>query len=170
MKPSRFLPLPWYYLLRPLLHWCCPQQPSLVQHSPLLEPSIEGGHSPGYCLTRRPPYGAQADISDLDISIESNQRRVVREFLLEKGFTDDQIKRKLEKYEDADILEDEAADAIESLKEIKAEKQKALLENQKKANEQMIQEQQAFYNNVVNEIEALTDIRGIQIPKNDKQV
>ena len=114
--------------------------------------------------------GAQADISDLDISIESNQRRVVREFLLEKGFTDDQIKRKLEKYEDADILEDEAADAIESLKEIKAEKQKALLENQKKAKEQMIQEQQAFYNNVVNEIEALTDIRGVQIPKNDKQV
>lgn len=114
--------------------------------------------------------GAQADISDLDISIESNQRRVVREFLLEKGFTEDQIKRKLEKYEDADILEDEAADAIESLKEIKAEKQKALLENQKKAKEQMIQEQQAFYNNVVNEIEALTDIRGVQIPKNDKQV
>ena len=114
--------------------------------------------------------GAQADISDLDISIESNQRRVVREFLLEKGFTEDQIKRKLEKYEDADILEDEAADAIESLKEIKVEKQKALLENQKKAKEQMIQEQQAFYNNVVNEIEALTDIRGVQIPKNDKQI
>ena len=114
--------------------------------------------------------GAQADISDLDISIESNQRRVVREFLLEKGFTEDQIKRKLEKYEDADILEDEAADAIESLKEIKVEKQKALLENQKKAKEQMIQEQQAFYNNVVKEIEALTDIRGVQIPKNDKQV
>lgn len=114
--------------------------------------------------------GANSDISNIDISIESNQKRVVREFLLEKGFSEDQIRRKLEKYEEADILEDEAADAVESLKEIKAEKQKALLEEQKTAKERMIKEQHEFYNNVVKEVEALTDIRGIQIPKNDKQV
>jgi len=114
--------------------------------------------------------GSSADISNIDISIESNQKRVVREFLLEKGFTEEQIKRKLEKYEDADILEDEAADAVESLREIRAEKQKALLEEQKSTKQRMINEQQEFYNNVVNEIEALTDIRGVQIPKNDKQI
>jgi hypothetical protein len=33
----------------------------------------------------------------------------------------------------------------------------------------MIEEQQRFYNNVVNEVEALTDVRGIKIPKQDKQ-
>lgn len=109
------------------------------------------------------------DLSNLDLSNEHIQKSLIREFLSEKGFSDQQIRRKLEKYEEADILEDEAIDAVEALKEIREEKKKALLEDQKKANEQMIQEQQKFYNSVVQEVEALTDIRGIQIPKTDKQ-
>ncbi len=112
---------------------------------------------------------ATANYDNIDLSNEHVQRSVVREFLSEKGFTEQQIQRKLEKYEDADILEDEAADAVESLKEIKEEKRKALLEGQKKSHEEAVKEQQKFYNNVVGEVEALTDIRGIQIPKADKQ-
>ena len=36
-----------------------------------------------------------------------------------QGFSDEQINRKIERYEDADVLEDEASDAIERLKQIK---------------------------------------------------
>jgi hypothetical protein len=106
----------------------------------------------------------EIDLEDID-----NQKAIVREFLSEKGFSDIQIKRKLEKYEDADLLEDESADAVEFLKETKEQKKKALLVEQKTAYEQGIQEQQRFYNNVVDEIEALTDVRGIKIPKEDKK-
>lgn len=36
-----------------------------------------------------------------------------------QGFNDEQINRKIERYEDADMLEDEAADAITQLKSIR---------------------------------------------------
>jgi hypothetical protein len=109
------------------------------------------------------------DLENIDLTNEDSQRYVVGEFLKEKGFNDTQIKRKLEKYEDADLLEDEANDAIEFLKESKEEKKKALLEAQTIAYEGAIKEQQKFYNNVVDQIEAIVDIRGIKIPKEDKQ-
>ena len=108
------------------------------------------------------------DYDSIDISDVKTQKRIVSEFLSEKGFSESQIKRKIEKYEDADLLEDEATDAIDYLKESKEEKRKALLEEQKNAKENMVKEQQRFYNNVVSEIEALNDIRGIKIPKQDK--
>lgn len=109
------------------------------------------------------------DYDNIDLSNENTQKMVLREFLAEKGFSDMQIRRKIEKYEDADILEDEAMDALESLRETKEERKKALLEEQKSNYQAMIQEQQNFYNNVIREIGALTDIRGISIPKQDKQ-
>jgi len=36
-----------------------------------------------------------------------------------QGYTNDQINSKIERYEDADMLEDEANDAVERLKTIK---------------------------------------------------
>ena len=52
--------------------------------------------------------------------------------LKEKGFNAKQIDKKISKYEDAGLLEDEAQDAIEDLKEIREEKKKQLLEDQQK--------------------------------------
>jgi len=111
----------------------------------------------------------EVDYDGLDLSDLDTQKSLVGEYLKEKGFTDVQIKKKLEKYEDADLLEDEASDAIEFLKESKEENKKALLEAQKIAKATAIEEQQKFYNNVVTEIESLSDIRGIKIPKDDKK-
>ena len=79
------------------------------------------------------------------------------------------IQKKLDKYEEAGILQDEAEDAAEEMKIIKEEKKKALLETQKKNHETYIKQQQNFYNSVVKEIEDLKDIRGIKIPKEDKK-
>ena len=41
----------------------------------------------------------------------------VRDYLKLSGYSDEQINKKIERYEDADMLEDEAVDAIERLKE-----------------------------------------------------
>lgn len=124
-----------------------------------------GGNLQDYFST----VSTEVDYSNIDLDKVENQKLVVSEFMKEKGFTDSQIKRKIEKYEDADILEDEANDAIESLIEIKEEKRKELLERQKIEAETAMQEQQKFYKNVVGEIEGLSDIRGIKIPKEDKK-
>ena len=58
------------------------------------------------------------DYDSLDMSNEFTQKQVLKEFLSKKGFSEQQIQKKISKYDEADILEDEAIDAVESLKEI----------------------------------------------------
>lgn len=57
--------------------------------------------------------------SDLDMEDEANQKAVVRDYMKLQGYDDNQINRKIERYEDADMLEDEAADAVEYLKRVR---------------------------------------------------
>ena len=70
---------------------------------------------------------AELDLEDIDLDEESNQKAVVKMWLKEKGFSSKQIERKISKYEDAGLLEDEAQDAIEDLKEIREQKKEQLL-------------------------------------------
>lgn len=114
--------------------------------------------------------GGAIDYDNIDITNEYVQRTVVSELLEKKGYTTEQIQRKLEKYEDADILEDEALDAVELLKEISTQEKKELLESQKMYQQQAIEEQQKFYSTVTTQIDSLESIRGIAIPKEDKKI
>ena len=50
---------------------------------------------------------------------ETNQKAVVRDYMKLQGYNDEQINRKIERYEDADMLEDEAADAVVYLKRVR---------------------------------------------------
>lgn len=109
------------------------------------------------------------DYDNFDTTVESNQKQIVRALLIEKGFNDKQIARKIEKYEDAGILEDEAEDALESMKEIRDQKQEQLLEAKRIEHEQIVERQQMFVDGVVQEINSLKDIRGIKIPDKDKK-
>ena len=113
---------------------------------------------------------AELDLDDIDLDEESNQKAVVKMLLKEKGFSSKQIDKKISKYEDAGLLEDEAQDAIEDLKEIREERKQQLLKEQEKAHKQYQEQQRTFYNNVVDEIKGLKNIRGIAIPEKDKKV
>lgn len=111
----------------------------------------------------------EIDYENFDTTIESNQKQIVKMLLAEKGFNEKQITRKIEKYEDAGILEDEAEDALEAMKEIEETKKEQLLEDQRKQHEQMVARQQKFMDDVVGEINAMKDIRGIKVPEKDKK-
>lgn len=112
----------------------------------------------------------ELDLDNIDIEEdENNQKLVVKEFLKEKGFNTKQIEKKLSKYEDAGLLEDEATDALEALREIKEQKKQQLLQDQEKAAKQAKQRQQEYFNTVVNEIKGMDNIRGIKIPEKDKK-
>lgn len=113
---------------------------------------------------------AELDLDDIDIEDEANQKLVVKQLLKEKGFSTKKIDKLVSRYEEAGLLEDEAQDALEDLKEIKEEKKKQLLEDQKKAYQVQLQRQQQFYDNVVSEIKGLKNIRGITVPEKDKKV
>lgn len=113
---------------------------------------------------------AELDLDEIDLDDETNQKLVVKSLLREKGFNEKQIDKKISKYIDAGLLEDEAQDAIEDLKEIKEQKKEQLLAEQKRAYEQYHQRQQDFCDSVVTEIKNLKNIRGIAIPEKDKKV
>lgn len=71
------------------------------------------------------------DIDNVDIENENEQKTVLRELLARKGYSDKQIAKKIERFEDAGVLEDEARDAVEELQEIVAKEKEELLEQQR---------------------------------------
>ncbi len=110
------------------------------------------------------------DLEDFEIEDnEVNQKLVIKEFLKEKGFSSKQIDKKLTKYEDAGLLEDEATDALEALRDIREQKKQQLLEEQEKSANELKKRQQDYFNSVVTEIKGMDNIRGIKIPQKDKQ-
>lgn len=112
----------------------------------------------------------ELDLEDFEIEDnEVNQKLVIKEFLKEKGFSSKQIDKKLTKYEDAGLLEDEATDALEALKDIREQKKQQLLEEQEKSANELKKRQQEYFNSVVTEIKGMDNIRGIKIPQKDKQ-
>lgn len=109
------------------------------------------------------------DFDNIDMEDENNQKLVLKELLAKKGYSDKQITKKIERFEDAGVLEDESKDAIEELQEIAEKEKEQLLENQKKQKEEIMQRQQKFFDDVVGEIKSLDNIRGIKIPAKDKK-
>ena len=106
---------------------------------------------------------------NIDIEDESNQKAVVRDYYKLQGMNDEQINRKIERYEDADMLEDEATDAVNYLKAYEAQQAQYMAQQQE--SQRQAQEQQAaqFVEDLTNGINVLADIRGIAIPKEDKK-
>ena len=106
---------------------------------------------------------------NIDMEDESNQKAVVRDYYKLQGMSDEQISRKIERYEDADMLEDEAADAVTYLKAYEQQQQEYLAQQQEA--QRQAQEQQAaqFMNDLTTSINGLTNIRGIAIPKEDRR-
>ena len=117
-------------------------------------------------------FSIDADIDLDNIEVEDNeinQKLVIKEFLKEKGLSAKLIDKKITKYEDAGILEDEAVDALEALKDIKAERKEKLLEEQQKSAREAQKQQQTFFNNVVSEIKGMDRIYGIEIAEKEKR-
>lgn len=108
-------------------------------------------------------------LDSLDLEDESNQKAVVRELLKHDGYTDDQINKRINRYEDADMLFEESEDALDRLKTIrKKEAEDAARQQEEYAREQEAKSRK-FFDDVTNNINNLTNIRGISIPKEDRK-
>lgn len=108
-------------------------------------------------------------LDNIDLEDENNQKAVVREFMQRAGYSDEQINRKISRYEDNDVLYDEAEDALGRLKEIRqheVEEATRKQEEQARINEE---QSRAFFADVSTNIKNLTNIRGINVPKEDRQ-
>lgn len=106
---------------------------------------------------------------NMDMEDESNQKMAVRDYLKLSGYSDEQIDKKIERYEDADMLEDEAIDAIERLKEHQEYQLQQQQQEQEALRAQRQQQAQQFVTNLSNTINSLDNIRGVSIPKQDRK-
>lgn len=105
---------------------------------------------------------------NLDLENEDNQKSVIRELLKHNGYSDEQINNKISRYEDADMLYDESSDALDRLKVIR---QQEIEESQKQQEEyarQQEEQNRQFFQSVQSDINNLSTIRGISIPKEDR--
>ena len=105
---------------------------------------------------------------NLDLENEDNQKSIIRELLKHNGYSDEQINNKISRYEDADMLYDESSDALDRLKVIR---QQEIEESQKQQEEyarQQEEQNRQFFQGVQSDINNLSTIRGISIPKEDR--
>jgi hypothetical protein len=108
-------------------------------------------------------------LDNIDLEDENNQKAVVREFMQRAGYTDEQINKKITRYEDSDVLYDEAEDALGRLKDIRQREVEEAERQQEYYARQQEEQSKAFFNAVYNDINTLTNIRGINVPKEDRQ-
>lgn len=111
----------------------------------------------------------ELNYDNIDIEDEQNQRTVIRELLRANGYTEDQINNKIDRYESADMLEEEAEDALSRLKDFKKQETARLQEEQEEARKKQEEQSKAFFNDMSTQINSLTEIRGIAIPKEDRK-
>ena len=108
-------------------------------------------------------------IDNIDLEDENNQKAVVREFMKYSGYSDEQINKKIARYEDSDVLYDEAEDALDRLKEIRQKEVEEAAKQQEEAAKQQEEQTKEFFNTVSKDIQNLTNIRGINVPKEDRK-
>lgn len=106
---------------------------------------------------------------NIDIEDESNQKAVVRDYLKLSGYTDEQINRKIERYEDADVLSEEAEDAIGKLKEYTQHQLEVQQYQQEQARQAQEAQMREFVSSLNQSIASLDNIRGIAVPKSDRK-
>ena len=108
-------------------------------------------------------------LDNIDLEDENNQKAVVREFMQRAGYSDEQINKKITRYEDSDVLYDEAEDALGRLKEIRQQEADQLKAQQEAYARQQAEESRQFFTTVTKDINELTNIRGINVPKEDRK-
>ena len=100
---------------------------------------------------------------------ENNQKAVIRELLKYSNYSDDQINKKISRYEDADMLYEESEDALDRLKQIRQRELEEAERQQQELVRQQEEQSKAFFDAVTSDINSLTNIRGIAIPKEDRK-
>jgi hypothetical protein len=114
-------------------------------------------------------YAHEVDIDAIDLTKESNQKSIIKESLLNKGYSEPRIEKLLNRYEESGALEEEAQESLEEIKEYREKTKLQLLETQKKHADAELKQQQEFISNVQKIINEAKDVRGFELSKKEKQ-
>ena len=108
-------------------------------------------------------------LDNIDMEDETNQKAVIKELLKHSNYTDEQINKKISRYEDADMLYEESEDALDRLKQIRKSELEEAARLQEEYAKQQEAQSKAFFKSVTDDINSLTNIRGIAIPQEDRK-
>lgn len=105
--------------------------------------------------------------TDLDMSDEGNQERVLRALLDEEGKDEELIDSQIEFYKDSGKLESIATKYFEKFKQKREEELEAQVQQQKLARQQVIQNQKNFKKELTSFISENESVRGLSVNKKD---
>ena len=108
-------------------------------------------------------------LDNIDMEDEVNQKAVIRELLKHSNYSDEQINKKISRYEDADMLYEESEDALDRLKNIRQAELEEATRRQQEIVRQQEEQSKAFFTSVTKDINELTYIRGIAVSKEDRK-
>jgi len=111
----------------------------------------------------------RVDVDGIDMGSSFDQKKVLSEHLSNQGYSEDRINKMLKRYEDAGVLEEEASDALELLKDYNEKNKQKLLEEQKKNAALAEEQQQKFVVAVEDSIKNLDNIRGVKISDKERK-
>lgn len=112
---------------------------------------------------------AALTLDDIDLEDESNQKAVVRELMQRSGYSDEQINKKISRYEESDMLYEESEDALDRLKQLRQQEVEETQRQQEELARQQEEQSKQFFVTVTKDINELTNIRGIAIPREDRK-
>lgn len=112
---------------------------------------------------------SKLDLEDVDIEDTFSQKRVIKENFKNLGYTEDRINKMIKRYEESGVLEEEASDALELLKEYNKKNKEKLLERQENFAKTQKEQQQKFFNNVQEGIKSIDVDLGIKLSAKEQK-
>ena len=113
-------------------------------------------------------YGSGLNLENADISNESDQKRIVREYLKSQGLKEEIINNRVTRYETNGVLEEEAIEALDLLKENVVKNEQKLLDDQKEHSKVIKERQREFVTSVEETIDKMTEIFGTKLTAKEK--
>lgn len=100
---------------------------------------------------------------------EALQKNVVRDLLLKSGWSEERVQKKLQRYEDAGVLHEEAEEALSSLVDIQKQQKEHYVLQQKQEQQQRIQAHEQWLTDLKDHIGKKEEILpGFQLSPKDK--
>lgn len=114
-------------------------------------------------------YSNTLDLEHIDISVDRDQKAILREHLVNQGYKEEKINRALTRYEEAGVLQDEAEEALELVKEYREKKAQKLLAEQEKFAADEQNAKQEFVDTVYNTVGQLKTVRGMTLAEQERK-
>lgn len=112
---------------------------------------------------------SSSKVTDLDIEDESNQKRIISEYLKLSDYSDEEIAETLQDYEDGLILEKQAKLASKRLGKIYEKEEEKLIKSQEESIKAEQKKFDEYVNTIKTSIDSADSLAGLKISKAEKK-